>query len=106
MTSTFGFALVSVGDVLYNFRSSPINGVISWSTDKLADLEAEPGVIVEYQILLGLCNSILVIFIALRLAFTTNERQLRRFLWDSRQHWEFEAKGNVIPFKNLLRLFR
>lgn len=72
ITLMIAFALVLVGDVLYNYPSAPINHINSWSTDSLTDIDDIPGMFVEYVMLLGLCAYILFFFAALCLGFASN----------------------------------
>ena len=79
----FGFALVLIADLLYNFPSAPINKINPWSTDELV----EPwGMIEQYSILLSVCVLILVVLIASCLGFAAKSTSIHRFLttWQSR----------------------
>ena len=64
-----GFALVLVGNVLYNFPAAPINGISKWTTDALLIRSQYPWIIVQYLILLSLCALILLVFVAVCLGF-------------------------------------
>lgn len=66
----FGFAMVILTDILYTFPSSPITNAF-WDMDGLEYRVVVSFMLLEYVILLGFCTSILMIFAALCLGFTT-----------------------------------
>ena len=70
ITLMFGFALVITGDVLYNYPSSPINILYSWSTEALANADEYPYIVLQYVVLLSLCALILAVFTAICLGLT------------------------------------
>ena len=66
----FGFAMVILADILYTFPSSPIHNEF-WDMDILEYRLVLTFVLSEYMIRIGFCTSILIIFAALCLGFTT-----------------------------------
>lgn len=77
---TFGFILVIIGDVLYNYPSSAINNINPWSIDDLGDSRQISGMTAQYVILLSLCALILVVFTALCVGFAMEWISLPKYV--------------------------
>lgn len=88
----FGFALVLVGNVLYNFPSAPINGINKWSTDALLIRSQYPWIIVQYLILLSLCALILFVFVAVCLGFEARLISPPRYIARWRSRFQYLGK--------------
>lgn len=71
----FGFALVLIGDCLYNFPAGPINHLNGWDTDVLQHLFAIRVMILEYFILFSLCGFVIVSFASVCLAIDKRARK-------------------------------
>ena len=87
----FGFTMVIIGDVLYNFPSAPINKINPWSLDDLTDPNSVPWMILEYMILLSFCALLLAGFAALCLQFRSKRVVLIQTLvaWQQECLWAF-----------------
>ena len=80
ITLMFGFVLVIIGDILYNYPSAPFNSINPWTTEALADPKYIPVMIAQYVILLSLCALILVVFTALCLGFAMEWISLPKYV--------------------------